>query len=116
MPIYEYTCRACGHEFEVLQKITDKPVRKCEACGKLKAQRHISQTSFVLKGTGWYTTDYAGRKAHGSSESESTSSSSSSSSTSTSSSAEPAKGETPAAKPAEKPAESKRPAKKAASA
>ena len=70
MPIYEYTCGACGHEFEVLQKITDKPVRKCEKCGKLKAARHISQTSFVLKGTGWYTTDYAGKKAHAKTESD----------------------------------------------
>ena len=70
MPIYEYTCKACGNNFEVLQKISDKPVRKCEACGKLKAQRQISQTSFVLKGTGWYTTDYAGHKAHGGSDSE----------------------------------------------
>ena len=72
MPIYEYSCKACGHEFEVIQKISDRPIRKCEACGRLKAERHISQTSFLLKGTGWYTTDYAGHKAHGGSESEST--------------------------------------------
>jgi putative FmdB family regulatory protein len=104
MPIYEYTCKACGHEFEVLQKVTDKPVRKCEACGKLKAERHISQTSFVLKGTGWYTTDYAGKKAHTGSEGES----SSSASTSPSPASEP--------KPTEaKPAEAKA-SKKAANA
>ena len=102
MPIYEYTCGACGHEFEVLQKITDKPVRKCEKCGKLKAARHISQTSFVLKGTGWYTTDYAGKKAHGKTESDGGSTSSVTEST---------------AKPAEsKPAETKPSKEKAASA
>ena len=63
MPIYEYRCGACGHEFELMQKITDRPKRKCEACGRLKARRMISQTSFVLKGQGWYVTDYAGKKA-----------------------------------------------------
>ena len=63
MPIYEYHCRACGHEFEVIQKITDRPIRKCEACGRLQAKRGISQTSFVLKGSGWYATDYGNHKS-----------------------------------------------------
>jgi len=62
MPIYEYQCTACGHEFEVIQKISDRPIRKCEACARLKAFRKISQTSFVLKGEGWYATDYGNRK------------------------------------------------------
>ncbi len=62
MPIYEYYCKACGHEFELIQKITDRPIRKCEECGKLQARRKISQTSFVLKGSGWYVTDYGGKK------------------------------------------------------
>jgi putative FmdB family regulatory protein len=62
MPLYEYRCGACGHEFEVLQKVSDRPIRKCESCGRLKAKRAISQTSFVLKGSGWYATDYGGRK------------------------------------------------------
>ena len=62
MPLYEYRCGACGHEFEVLQKVSDRPIRKCESCGRLKAKRAISQTSFVLKGSGWYVTDYGGRK------------------------------------------------------
>jgi putative FmdB family regulatory protein len=62
MPLYEYRCGACGHEFEVLQKMSDRPIRKCESCGRLKAKRAISQTSFVLKGSGWYATDYGGRK------------------------------------------------------
>ena len=63
MPLYEYRCGACGHEFEVLQKMSDRPIRKCEKCGRLKAKRAISQTSFVLKGSGWYVTDYGGRKS-----------------------------------------------------
>jgi putative FmdB family regulatory protein len=63
MPIYEYYCASCGHEFEVMQKITDRPIRKCESCGKLKAKRAISKTSFVLKGSGWYVTDYGGANA-----------------------------------------------------
>ena len=63
MPIYEYYCESCGHEFEAMQKITEDPIRKCESCGKLKAKRSISRTSFVLKGSGWYTTDYGGANA-----------------------------------------------------
>ena len=58
MPIYEYRCRKCGHEFEEWQKITDPPVEKCCVCGG-RASRLISQSSFILKGTGWYVTDYA---------------------------------------------------------
>jgi putative FmdB family regulatory protein len=63
MPIYEYYCESCGHEFEVMQKINDKPIKKCEACGETRAKRSISRTSFVLKGSGWYVTDYGGQKA-----------------------------------------------------
>ena len=61
MPIYEYECEKCGTIDEVLQKITDKPLRKCMHCsGKL--HKLVSQSSFHLKGTGWYATDYAGKK------------------------------------------------------
>ncbi len=74
MPIYEYHCDSCGHEFEAMQKITDKPLQKCEKCGKNKAKRFISRTSFVLKGSGWYVTDYAGAKSSGSSSSDNKSS------------------------------------------
>jgi predicted nucleic acid-binding Zn ribbon protein len=45
-----------------MQKITDPPIRKCEKCGQLKSKKMISQTSFVLKGSGWYVTDYGGKK------------------------------------------------------
>ena len=59
MPIYEYACRACGHEFEEWQKITDKAVKTCPSCKKKKVERLISQTSFHLKGGGWYGDLYA---------------------------------------------------------
>jgi len=57
MPIYEYECCDCGREFEVMQKITDKPIARCEVCGG-RVRRLISNTAFVLKGSGWYVTDY----------------------------------------------------------
>jgi putative FmdB family regulatory protein len=61
MPIYEYRCDQCGHQFEVIQKFSDDPLDMCEHCrGHLS--KLISQTSFQLKGSGWYMTDYA-RKA-----------------------------------------------------
>jgi len=67
MPIYEYECRKCG-TFEATQKITDKPLGKCPTC-KGKVKKLISNTSFQLKGTGWYITDYA-RKDQGAGKSE----------------------------------------------
>jgi putative FmdB family regulatory protein len=57
MPIYEYKCAKCG-QFEATQKIKDKPLRRCPTC-KGKVKKLISHTSFQLKGTGWYATDYA---------------------------------------------------------
>jgi len=59
MPIYEYGCEKCG-TFEVSQRITDKPLRRCPTC-KGKVRKLISSTSFQLKGSGWYVTDYAGK-------------------------------------------------------
>lgn len=61
MPIYEYECTKCGCQTEVWQRITDRAVTKCEHC-KGKMRRLISQSSFHLKGTGWYVTDYASKK------------------------------------------------------
>lgn len=58
MPLYEYACQKCGREFEVLQKISDKPLTKCPEC-KGKLEKLLSQTSFQLKGSGWYVTDYS---------------------------------------------------------
>jgi putative FmdB family regulatory protein len=63
MPIYEYECMQCGKIGEVLQKFSDKPQKKCNHCsGKL--QKLISHSSFHLKGTGWYVTDYAGKSGN----------------------------------------------------
>lgn len=63
MPIYEYQCQKCG-TFEVSQRITEKPLGKCPTC-KGKVKKLISNTSFQLKGTGWYITDYARKGANG---------------------------------------------------
>ncbi|WP_297056443.1 FmdB family zinc ribbon protein [Thermosulfurimonas sp.] len=57
MPIYEYECEGCGRHLEVWQKITDEPLTTCEVCGG-KLHKLISQSSFILKGSGWYVTDY----------------------------------------------------------
>lgn len=58
MPIYEYRCLECGKEFELMQKFSDAPLKKCPAC-EGEVRKLISNTSFILKGTGWYVTDYA---------------------------------------------------------
>jgi putative FmdB family regulatory protein len=63
MPIYEYICKGCGHEFEREQRISEAPLKKCPSCGAQKARRLISRTSFVLKGGGWYNDLYAAPKA-----------------------------------------------------
>jgi len=63
MPIYEYDCPSCG-TFEVSQKITEKPLRRCPRC-KGRVTKLISSTSFQLKGSGWYVTDYAGKDNSG---------------------------------------------------
>jgi putative FmdB family regulatory protein len=62
MPIYEYTCQKCGAHMEVMQKISDKPLSRHARCGG-KLAKEWSQTSFQLKGSGWYVTDYAGKKS-----------------------------------------------------
>lgn len=62
MPIYEYSCGKCGAHMEVMQKITDKPLARHPKCGG-KLTKEWSQTSFQLKGSGWYVTDYAGKKS-----------------------------------------------------
>lgn len=60
MPIYEYKCSKCG-VFEAMQGIKEGPFRKCPTC-KGKVERLISRGSFILKGSGWYATDYAKSK------------------------------------------------------
>lgn len=60
MPIYEYRCAGCKKNFELIQKFSDDPHAACPKCGK-KAKRLISQTSFLLKGGGWYKDGYSGK-------------------------------------------------------
>jgi putative FmdB family regulatory protein len=62
MPIYEYKCKKCGKEYEIFQKITEPARTSCKFC-KGPAQKLISRTTFHLKGSGWYVTDYGGKKA-----------------------------------------------------
>jgi putative FmdB family regulatory protein len=56
MPTYEYACKACGHTFEEIQKMSEPAIDVCPKCGQRQAQRLISQGNFILKGGGWYTT------------------------------------------------------------
>jgi len=58
MPLYEYKCKKCGHQFEKIQKFSDKMVKKCPDCGGVVEQM-ISAPAVQFKGTGWYVTDYA---------------------------------------------------------
>ena len=59
MPIYEYECKFCSHKFQLLQKINEEPPRICPNCKKEGGiHKLISPTSFMLKGNGWYVTDY----------------------------------------------------------
>lgn len=60
MPIYEYECEKCGAVKEAFQQFSDKPLKTCNAC-KGKLHKLISQSTFHLKGSGWYVTDYAGK-------------------------------------------------------
>jgi putative FmdB family regulatory protein len=96
MPLYEYKCRQCGKTFEALEKFSDPPLTKHAACGGA-VERLISSSTFQLKGSGWYATDYPkgkGKRRNGKSGSSE-------------------KSETPAPKPAEsKPSTGSEPAAK----
>ena len=58
MPIYEYRCESCGHEMEVMQKMADDPLTECPECKQAALKKLISAGGFILKGTGWYQTDF----------------------------------------------------------
>ena len=58
MPIYEYQCQKCGHEFEALQKVSDGALQKCPDMRRAPLKRLVSAPQFRLKGTGWYETDF----------------------------------------------------------
>lgn len=78
MPTYEYECDACHRVFEVRQRITEKPLTKCDACGGA-VHRLLSAAPFILKGEGWYVTDYPSESRKKAMSSEKSSSSSASS-------------------------------------
>jgi putative FmdB family regulatory protein len=62
MPLYEYKCEKCGHQFEKIQKFSDKMLKKCPECGG-RVEQMISAPAVQFKGSGWYVTDYA-NKSH----------------------------------------------------
>ena len=61
MPLYEYQCKKCKHKFEKIQKFSDRPVKKCPECGS-PVEKVMHAPAVQFKGTGWYVTDYAGKK------------------------------------------------------
>ena len=58
MPIYEYQCTECGFQTEVLQKISDDPLKDCPECGKPAMKKMVTAAAFRLTGGGWYETDF----------------------------------------------------------
>lgn len=65
MPIYAYRCSNCGHQQDVLQKISDAPLTVCPECGQATYAKQLSAPAFQLKGTGWYVTDFRDNKKPG---------------------------------------------------
>jgi putative FmdB family regulatory protein len=61
MPTYSYLCDACGSSFEIEQRITEDPIKKCVECGKPEARRQITSGNFILKGGGWYSDGYGSK-------------------------------------------------------
>ena len=92
MPTYEYQCTSCGREFEVRQRISEPALTRCEQCGGV-VKRLLSSAPFILKGGGWYVTDYPSESRKKALESEKSSSAASKDSASV---------EKPAAEKAEK--------------
>ena len=60
MPIYAYSCGACGHAKDVLQKMSDPSLTICPACGAQEFKKQVTAAGFQLKGSGWYVTDFRG--------------------------------------------------------
>lgn len=58
MPIYEYQCTKCEHQFETIQKFSEEPLKRCPECSKLSLKKLVSRAAFRLKGGGWYETDF----------------------------------------------------------
>lgn len=94
MPTYDYTCDACGHNWEEFQSMSSSPKRKCPACGKLKARRLIGAGGgIIFKGSGFYVTDYKNKRAPSSESSPAKKESSSNTSSTSSSSSSDGSGE-----------------------
>lgn len=66
MPIYEYECLQCGKKTELLQRMDEAPLASCPQCGG-PVRKLLSAPAVQFKGSGWYVTDYAGKKGGGSS-------------------------------------------------
>lgn len=64
MPIYEYECMKCNKIHEVMQRFNEEPLKNCPECGG-ELRKLISHSSFILKGSGWYVTDYARKNNSG---------------------------------------------------
>ena len=62
MPIYEYKCTQCDHRLEKLQRMSDDPLKDCPECENPSLTKLVSASSFKLKGTGWYETDFKNNK------------------------------------------------------
>lgn len=69
MPLYEYECTSCEHRVEVIQRFSDEPLTECSECGA-EIKKLLSAPAVQFKGTGWYVTDYGGRKSSESSSSQ----------------------------------------------
>ena len=65
MPIYSYKCDSCGHQSDVLQKISDSPLKDCPACSEGSYRKQLTAAGFVLKGGGWYVTDFKNQNKEG---------------------------------------------------
>ncbi|TCS74088.1 putative FmdB family regulatory protein [Sulfuritortus calidifontis] len=63
MPIYAYQCASCGHQEDVMQKISDAPLTTCPKCGQASYGKMLTAAGFQLKGSGWYATDFKGGSA-----------------------------------------------------
>ena len=74
MPLYEYRCESCGHQFEVIQKFSDAPIEVCPNCKSGPVVKLLSSPAIQFKGSGWYITDYARKDSGGKDSAKSTTS------------------------------------------
>ncbi|UOD50442.1 FmdB family zinc ribbon protein [Orrella daihaiensis] len=100
MPIYAYRCSNCGHEQDVLQKMSDAPLTQCPACGQSTYAKQVTAAGFQLKGSGWYVTDFRNNGAKSGASTGKTAQTAESASDSSSSSSSDASSTSPASTPA----------------